>query len=61
MYPASGLAEILATTSIYKFDASDLMPAAVGQRPFWDGMVEWVAADGANTEEVFADIEASWP
>jgi alpha-glucoside transport system substrate-binding protein len=61
VYPASGLAEILATTSIYKFDASDLMPAAVGQRTFWDGMVEWVAADGANTEEVFADIEASWP
>jgi hypothetical protein len=37
------------------------MPAAVGQRTFWDGMVDWVAADGANTEEVFAEIEASWP
>jgi len=61
VYPASGLAEILRTATTLKFDASDLMPAAVGQRTFWDGMVEWVAADGANTEEVFAEIEASWP
>jgi alpha-glucoside transport system substrate-binding protein len=61
VYPASGLAEILRTATTLKFDASDLMPAAVGQRTFWDGMVDWVAADGANTEEVFAEIEASWP
>jgi len=60
-YPASGLAEILRTASVLRFDASDLMPAEVGQRSFWDGMVDWVAADGANTEEVFAEIEASWP
>jgi alpha-glucoside transport system substrate-binding protein len=60
-YPASGLAEILRGASVLKFDASDLMPAEVGQRSFWDGMVDWVAADGANTEEVFAEIEASWP
>jgi alpha-glucoside transport system substrate-binding protein len=61
VYPASGLAEILATTDVYMFDASDTMPAAVGQRTFWDGMVDWVAADGANTEEVFQAIEDSWP
>jgi alpha-glucoside transport system substrate-binding protein len=61
VYPASGLAEILATTDVYKFDASDTMPAEVGQRTFWDGMVDWVAADGANTEEVFQAIEDSWP
>lgn len=61
VYPASGLAEILATTDTYKFDASDLMPAEVGQRTWWDGMVDWVAADGANTEEVFQAIEDSWP
>lgn len=60
-YPASGLAEILRGASVLKFDASDLMPAEVGQRSFWDGMVDWVAADGANTEDVFAEIEASWP
>ena len=28
---------------------------------FWSGMVEWVAADGDDTEEVLADIEESWP
>lgn len=61
VYPASGLAEILRSASILKFDASDLMPAEVGQRTFWDGMVDWVAADGANTEEVFQAIEDSWP
>jgi len=24
-------------------------------------MIEWVSANGENTEEIFARIEASWP
>ncbi len=55
------LAEILATHRPLRFDASDLMPAEVGQRTFWEGMVDWVAADGTNTEDIFQAIEASWP
>jgi hypothetical protein len=37
------------------------MPAEVGQGTFWAGMIEWVAANGAGTEDIFAEIEASWP
>ena len=60
-YASGQQAEILATATVLRFDASDSMPAEVGQGTFWTGMVDWVAADGGNTEQVFADIEASWP
>ncbi|HUG84860.1 MAG TPA: ABC transporter substrate-binding protein [Euzebya sp.] len=60
-YASSQQAEILADATVLRFDASDSMPAEVGQGSFWAGMVEWVSAEGANTAEVFADIEASWP
>ena len=45
----------------FAFDASDLMPAS-GQA-FWDGVVDWLSADGTNTDEVLAAIDAdsSWP
>lgn len=61
IYPASGLAEILREATALRFDASDLMPAEVGQGTFWNGMVEWVAANGAGTEEILSEIDASWP
>jgi alpha-glucoside transport system substrate-binding protein len=60
-YPSSGLAEILAEADALRFDASDTMPADVGAGTFWSGMVEWIASNGENTEEVLAEIEASWP
>lgn len=43
----------------FVFDASDLMPPEVGQRSFWDGMVNWV--QGTPTQQVLDAIEASWP
>lgn len=43
----------------FVFDASDLMPAEVGQRTFWDGIVEWTR--GEPTQDVVDTIEASWP
>jgi alpha-glucoside transport system substrate-binding protein len=43
----------------FVFDASDLMPSAVGQGSFWTGMVDWTR--GTPTEEVLDSIEASWP
>jgi alpha-glucoside transport system substrate-binding protein len=42
-----------------RFDASELMPPAVGSGSFWTGMNEWMR--GADMVSVFADIEASWP
>jgi alpha-glucoside transport system substrate-binding protein len=43
----------------FVFDASDLMPSAVGQGSFWTGMVDWTR--GTPTAEVLESIEASWP
>lgn len=43
----------------FRFDASDLMPGAVGAGTFWKGMVNWV--NGASTDEVLKSIEAGWP
>ncbi len=43
----------------FVFDASDLMPSAVGQGSFWTGMVDWTR--GSSTAEVTEAIEASWP
>lgn len=45
--------------TVFRFDASDLMPGAVGANSFWSGMVEWV--NGTPTEEVVDAIESSWP
>jgi alpha-glucoside transport system substrate-binding protein len=52
--------EILESSEIVRFDASDLMPADVGAGTFWS---EGVAAiTGAKTAQEAADaIEASWP
>ena len=60
-YPSSGLAEILAEADALRFDASDTMPSDVGSGTFWSGMVDWIASNGENTEDVLAEIEASWP
>lgn len=43
----------------FVFDASDLMPPEVGQRTFWDGIVDWTRGD--DTQSVLDTIEDSWP
>jgi alpha-glucoside transport system substrate-binding protein len=53
------IAELAANADVFRYDASDLMPANVGADSFWDGMVKWI--QGASTEEVTTDIEESWP
>ncbi len=54
-------AEILVDpATVARFDASDLMPAAVGTDSFWNGMVEWFASD-QSSQEVTDQIENSWP
>jgi alpha-glucoside transport system substrate-binding protein len=44
----------------FAFDASDLMPASVGQGTFWTGMVDW-ARGQKSSQQVVDEIEASWP
>ena len=54
-------AEILSDDdSVFRFDASDLMPGEVGAGTFWKGMVNFFAED-ASPEKVLTDIENSWP
>ncbi|MEZ3160558.1 ABC transporter substrate-binding protein [Microbacterium sp. BWT-B31] len=43
----------------FRFDASDLMPSAVGAGTFWQGMRDWV--NGTPTETVLEQIESGWP
>ncbi len=43
----------------FRFDASDLMPGAVGADSFWKGMVAWIG--GQDTQTTVDTIEASWP
>jgi alpha-glucoside transport system substrate-binding protein len=43
----------------FRFDASDLMPSAVGAGSFWKGMIDWI--NGSDTETVLEQIEAGWP
>lgn len=50
--------DILLDATTFRFDASDIMPAAVGQGTFWTGMVDFVG--GKPAEEVAAEIQQSW-
>ncbi|SDX91635.1 carbohydrate ABC transporter substrate-binding protein, CUT1 family [Micromonospora pattaloongensis] len=42
----------------FRFDGSDLMPAAVGAGTFWKGMVDWI--NGKDTASTLTYIENSW-
>jgi alpha-glucoside transport system substrate-binding protein len=44
-----------------RFDASDLMPAAVGSGSFWTGMIDYVKGGPDSLDGILAEIEASWP
>ncbi|WP_440708296.1 ABC transporter substrate-binding protein [Herbiconiux sp. YIM B11900] len=43
----------------FRFDASDLMPGAVGAGTFWKGMVDWI--NGTPQADVLTAIEGGWP
>lgn len=45
--------------AVFRFDASDLMPAEVGTVAFWTGMVDWVI--GQSTQETVDFVENAWP
>jgi len=46
--------------STFRFDASDMMPAAVGSGAEWKQMTAWFG-EGKPTQEVLAAIDAAWP
>ena len=48
-------AEILASAQTFRFDGSDLMPAAVGSGSFWSGILDYVG--GEDLDSVLRRIE----
>lgn len=53
-------AEILQDpAAVFRFDASDQMPSAVGSGTFWREMVSWIT--GQSREDTLDAIEQSWP
>jgi len=60
-YKTAVAAGILADASSFSFDASDLMPPAVGLGTFWSEVTNWISANGENTEQYLQAIDDSWP
>jgi alpha-glucoside transport system substrate-binding protein len=60
--PIDSLSAQLLTDSsaTIRFDASDLMPAAVGAGSFWKEMTAWFG-ENKDTQAVLTAIDASWP
>lgn len=46
--------------SVSRFDASDLMPAAVGAGAEWQQLAAWIGSD-QDDETTLAQIDAAWP
>jgi alpha-glucoside transport system substrate-binding protein len=49
-----------ADATVLRFDASDLMPGAVGTGSFWTGIVDWVGGQ-SDLQGVLQSIDSSWP
>jgi alpha-glucoside transport system substrate-binding protein len=52
--------QILKNATTFRFDGSDVMPAAVGAGTFWKEMTAWVA-ENKSDKAVLDAIEKSWP
>jgi len=50
--------EIFLNATTFRFDASDLMPGAIGAGAFWTGMVDFTS--GKSAEEVTTEIQKAW-
>ena len=50
-------AQILVSANVFRFDGSDLMPAAVGSGAFWEGILRYVG--GEDLDSVLESIEAA--
>jgi alpha-glucoside transport system substrate-binding protein len=54
------IAQYIQEATAVRFDASDLMPAAVGTGSFWKDMTAWVS--GSMTEDqALKDIDSTFP
>jgi alpha-glucoside transport system substrate-binding protein len=53
--------EIVTEADFARFDASDMMPGAVGAGSFWTEMVNYVQRGGDDLDTALSNIDASWP
>jgi alpha-glucoside transport system substrate-binding protein len=60
-YKLSVASDIVNKAAGIGFDASDLMPGAVGAGTFWTKSVDWVNQGGKNTDATLKAIDDSWP
>ncbi|MFI9324294.1 ABC transporter substrate-binding protein [Kitasatospora aureofaciens] len=47
-------------SATFRFDASDMMPAAIGSGQEWKSLTAWFA-EGQSVQKVAGDIDAAWP
>jgi len=50
---------LLDENAVFRFDGSDMMPAAVGSNAFWKEATNWIT--GQSTKDALDKIEAAWP
>jgi alpha-glucoside transport system substrate-binding protein len=60
-YKLKVAADIVAKAKGIGFDASDLMPGAVGAGTFWTKSVAWTNGGGKDTDATLKAIDDSWP
>ncbi len=53
-----GMGQILLNATTFRFDASDLMPGAIGAGAFWTGMVDY--SGGKDGKAVASEIQKTW-
>jgi len=51
-------ADMLKNSDIFRFDGSDMMPAAIGSGAEWKEVTAWIA--GGSTDDMLNNIEAAW-
>ena len=54
-------AAVLQAATAFRFDASDLMPGAVGAGAFWSEVTEYVGDPRGDRDAMLASIDAAWP
>jgi alpha-glucoside transport system substrate-binding protein len=52
-------ADIGKEAKVFRFDASDLMPAAVGSGSFWKEATSWIT--GGSSDDFVNNVQKSWP
>jgi alpha-glucoside transport system substrate-binding protein len=45
--------------TVFRFDGSDLMPAAIGSNALWKQSTSWIT--GQSTQQTLDNVEAAWP